>query len=100
MQVLVAGREQTVRLSGELDVATQPLLASAIAGIKIDTADLVTLDLRRLSFMDSTGMRAILVLRESCRNAGTELRIIPGPSAVQRVFATTGLLSRLPFQQA
>jgi anti-anti-sigma factor len=100
MQVFVAGGEHTLRLSGELDMATQPLLANAIDGMEIESANLVTLDLRRLSFMDSVGMRAILVLQESCRDAAIELRIIPGPSAVQRVFEATGLLSRLPFRRA
>lgn len=99
MQVFVAGGERTVRIAGELDIATQPLLANAIDGMDIEAADVITLDMRRLSFLDSSGLHAILVLQEHCERAATELRIIPGPRAVQRVFEVTGVLESLPFRQ-
>ena len=99
MQVFVAGGEQTVRIAGELDIATQPLLANAIDGMDIESADVITLDMRRLTFLDSTGLHVILTLQEYCERAATELRIIPGPRAVQRVFEITGVLDSLPFRQ-
>jgi anti-anti-sigma factor len=100
MQVFVAGGEQTVRIAGELDIATQPLLANAIDGMDIEAADVITLDMRRLTFLDSSGLHQILALQESCKRAATELRIIPGPRSVQRVFEVTGVLDSLPFHQS
>ena len=79
MQVFVTGGEQTLRIAGELDIATQPLLANAIDGMDIEAADVITLDMRRLRFLDSSGLHVILVLRDYCERAATELRIIPGP---------------------
>jgi anti-sigma B factor antagonist len=93
------GGGRTLRLVGELDMATVPQLTDAIEGMDIEGAEVVTLDLSRTEFMDSTGIRATLVLQEHCRAAATELRIIPGPRAVQRVFEVTGLITRLPFRQ-
>lgn len=97
MRMHIAGGEHILQLSGELDMATQPLLANTIESMDLAVADLVTLDLSKLTFMDSTGLRAILVLRDFCESAGTELRIVPGPKAVQRVFEISGLLDRLSF---
>ena len=99
LQVFVAGGEQTLRIAGELDIATQPLLANAIDGMDIEAADVITLDMRRLRFLDSSGLHVILVLRDYCERAATELRIIPGPIAVQRVFEITGVLESLPFRE-
>ena len=99
MQVFVTGGEQTVRIAGELDIATHTLLANAIDGMDIEAAHVITLDMRRLRFLDSSGLRVILLLQEYCERAATELRIIPGPRAVQRVFEITGVLGSLPFRQ-
>jgi anti-anti-sigma factor len=47
--------------------------------------------------MDSTGLRLLLRWDGEARSDGMQLRLRPGPPAVQRVLAVSGLLERLPF---
>jgi anti-sigma B factor antagonist len=100
IQSVVAGGWHTLRLSGELDLVSTQLLDDAIAHVDAITIDGITLDLGKVEFIDSTGVRAVLTLRERCRQRGTEFQIVPGPPAVQRVFDVTGLCDVLPFQPA
>src|SRR6476619_7442202 len=78
---------------GELDLATAPeveekVLAAVRAGDKP-----VVLDLRELTFMDSTGVRTIVAAHRAAEENGTELRVIR-PSAdnpVSRVIEISGI---------
>ena len=89
----------TIPLQGELDFAAafdvELRLEEAIR-----EADSVVVDLTGLRFIDSTGLRAILEARRLAQTAGVELRIVPGPPEIQRVFEVTGLLDELPFEPA
>ena len=100
IQSVVAGGWYTLRLSGELDLVSTQLLDGAIAHVESIAIGGITLDLSKVAFIDSTGVRAVLTLRERCRQRGTEFQIVPGPPAVQRVFDVTGLGGVLPFQPA
>jgi anti-sigma B factor antagonist len=98
VQDLVAGGWHTLRLSGELDLASAALLEDAIQRIDMSAIAGTALDLRNVEFIDSTGVRAVVELHERCRQQRIEFRIIPGSAAVQRIFEVTGLLEVLPFQ--
>ncbi len=52
-------------------------------------------DLSKLSFLDSTGLRCIVTADERARQEGRRIVIVRGPDAVQRVFAITRLDDRL-----
>ncbi|MDA0178692.1 STAS domain-containing protein [Solirubrobacter phytolaccae] len=72
-----------LRLNGELDLVSEPVLAGALAGV--DGRPL-RIDLSDLAFMDSTGLRALLTaLREQ-----TDFKL-RGPlrPAVERLFELT-----------
>lgn len=97
IQDVVAGGWHTLRIAGELDLASSTLLDSATERISMTGVDGIALDLSEVSFIDSTGVRAIIVLDKRCQERGTEFRIIPGSSVVQRVFEVCGLLEVLPF---
>ena len=98
LQDCICGSEHVLLLRGELDMACSPTLDAALKRICTDQVQALVLDLSQLTFIDSTGLRAILLARELCESHGSELRLIPGPSQVQRLFEVTGLLDRLPFQ--
>ena len=85
-----------VALAGELDLATVGELERAMQAAR-DAGAGVVVDLRRLSFMDSTGLRAIVLAHEELDRAGQKLAIVRGPGPVQRVFELTGLEQRLTF---
>jgi anti-sigma B factor antagonist len=85
-----------VRLKGELDIAAVPVARDRIAELKGQGRDLL-LDLRGLSFMDSSGLNLLLWLAVESARDGWDLSLIPGSSVVQRIFQLTGTEKRLPF---
>lgn len=89
-----------ISVHGELDMATAPELVSMLAGVY--SADLreIVLDLRRLTFVDSTGLRCFLDARRSTHERGIELALIAGPPSVQRVFELAGVAHALDFRDA
>jgi anti-sigma B factor antagonist len=78
-------------LAGELDMATAPLLLSAIEGAELESAALVVFDLQRLQFIDSTGLRIILLARERSQGRAQEFAVTPGSKQVQRLLSVTGV---------
>ncbi|HEV7584539.1 MAG TPA: STAS domain-containing protein [Solirubrobacteraceae bacterium] len=91
------GRRHTVALMGELDLSTADELEARIEQACSDGAGELVLDLQELSFMDSTGLRAILGARERCEGHGCELFLTRAQPAVLRLLQLTGVLPRLRF---
>ena len=88
----------TLTLGGELDLSTAGTLESAIAQVRSETApEVVTLDLRGLEFMDSSGLRVIAETDARARAEGWRLVVVRGRPAVHRVFEITRLTQRLTF---
>ena len=83
-------REVAVVPSGELDLASVDALEREVRELRDAGFDEIVIDLRRLSFMDSTGLRLLVTLRNEAERAGYSLTLRPGPPSVQRVFAITG----------
>jgi anti-anti-sigma factor len=79
-------------LDGELDLATVPVAEQAINRVDQDAATLV-LDLRKLRFLDSSGLRLILATHEA--QGSRRVVIVRGPAQVDRVFELTGTGERL-----
>ena len=77
-----------VSVSGELDLATAPELADALAEAPAGAA-VVILDLSQLTFIDSTGLHMILAARARLAEADCRLVLIPGAHQVQRIFEIT-----------
>lgn len=100
LRVSVAAQVQTVVLVGELDMANASTLASELENLEASTGDEpITIDMRELEFIDSTGI-AVLVAAHRRANAGgeTRLRFIRSKATgVQRVMDVTGLEKELPF---
>ena len=89
-----------VRPHGELDLASAGQLDGKLRELREAGFDLIELDLSSLTFLDSTGLRLVLAWDGEARRDGMQLRLRPGPPAVQRVFEVTGVLGRLPFLPA
>jgi anti-anti-sigma factor len=82
---------------GELDCATVDRLENAVDGQVAEGWRAIVLDLRGLSFLDSTGLCAIVRQTE---RAGVTVQVIDGVAPVARVFDLTGLREVLPFVTA
>jgi anti-sigma B factor antagonist len=82
-------------LSGDLDMASAPELASAIARLCTAGALEIELDLRDLSFVDPAGLGALADARERCSRHRATLFLIPGPSAQRTLLQAAGLPEEL-----
>jgi anti-sigma B factor antagonist len=92
IQDVACGHAQTLRLTGEVDLASAPLLDSAVRKICMSgTATALVLDLAEVRFMDSAGLHAILRAKTLCTSCGMEIRVLPGCAQVQRLFEITGV---------
>jgi anti-anti-sigma factor len=91
------GEGARVRAIGELDLDAVPALAAEIAQLRQAGCPRVVIDLRELSFLDSSGLRLLLDSYAEARKDGHTIALIPGPRAVQRVFELTGTTGHLPF---
>src|SRR5687767_7707640 len=86
------GDRAVVTLAGELDVNTAPQVAEALDGLTDgDAVTSVVIDVSRLTFVDSTGLRVILAGRESLQATGATLALDGASGVVERVLEMTGL---------
>lgn len=76
---------------GELDMNTAGDVTDALAG----TESPVVLDLSGITFIDSTGLRAIVAASVDSSRSGRSLSILPSP-AVDRVIDLCDLRAQLP----
>jgi anti-anti-sigma factor len=81
-----------IAAAGELDLATSELLREAVdVCCDRDGVRVVIVDVRDLTFVDSTGLRALWHARERAQSIGAEL-ILRSPSpAVQHLLKITKL---------
>jgi len=93
------GAETLVEVSGELDLASAPALQAALAEIEYSSIQRLLLDLSDLSFIDASGLRAVVGLHATCREHVVALTIMRGPRSVQRVFELTQTDLLLPFER-
>ncbi len=84
---------------GELDIATAPEFERAISDAAGDATSII-IDLRGLTFMDSTGLRALVQTDQRARSEGFELKIVRGVATIDRLFAVSGLDEHLPLVEA
>jgi anti-sigma B factor antagonist len=90
------GDRVVVRLDGELDMASAPLLQAALERTEMHTTSALVLDVDELRFMDSTGLRIILWARERCRGRDQKFALTAGSSQVQRLLSVSGVAEQLP----
>lgn len=80
--------------AGELDMTAVDELDAEVRSLRRAGFDHVVIDLRQTGFIDSSGLRLLLSLRNSAERDGHRLTVIRGRAEVQKIFdltATTGL---------
>lgn len=90
------GDTHVVGLLGELDIAGASSLEEELLRVEATDAPSIVIDLSSLEFIDSTGIRLVLMAADRCAD-DERLTILRGPKQVHRVFEITDLVSRLPF---
>lgn len=84
-----------VRPRGDLDLATAGPLHSALNGI--EHAKQLVLDLRGLSFIDSTGLHLLVALHKRAQRDGFQLTLVAPAAPVDKAIQLCGLDETLPF---
>jgi anti-anti-sigma factor len=80
---------------GELDSGTSDSLVQAFDGALSDGARRFDLDLREVSFIDSAGMRAMILIERTAREREVELVVVPPPEDVTALLRTAGVTERV-----
>jgi anti-sigma B factor antagonist len=85
-----------ITIEGELDLATTPQLSAEFERVgTLEGVELAIVDLRKLAFLDSTGLEALMQFDARTRAAGAEMVVVRGPRAVERLFAVMQLDQKL-----
>jgi len=80
-----------IRVRGEVDLYTAPLLSAALAQSIVGDAAVVVVDLAEVTFMASSGLRVLLDGLERAQRNRCELRLADQSAAVRRLVQVSGL---------
>ena len=83
-------------LDGELDLSTSPELSEALLALGTDHPR-IAIDLRSVTFMDSTALGVLVSTRQRSEIAGGELILHGVQPAQMKVFEVTGLADSMNF---
>jgi anti-sigma B factor antagonist len=96
----VVREHDLVRLcpAGELDMATVARVEDELRALVAAGVGAVVLDLRGLTFMDSTGLSLVLRWTYAAQQDGFDFSLIAGGRPVHRVFELAGMADRVHFR--
>lgn len=80
-----------IQVSGEVDTATSPLLTAEIVAYLRSGARAIVLDLREVTFLGCSGLKALLGAREDAARSGTAMSLMYESTAVRRPLVLLGL---------
>jgi anti-sigma B factor antagonist len=91
-----------VAVAGEVDVETAPQLRHALESA-VDAAAgagraRVVVDLGAVTFMDSTGLTALVAGRARAMSVGVTVALLSVPDRVRKILSITGLLAVFPIE--
>jgi anti-sigma B factor antagonist len=81
----------TIVLSGDLDLATAPILSEKLAPFEGNGVSTIILDLQDLTFIDSTGMHTFVEARNRAMSNGQRLLVRGASPTAQRYIKIVGL---------
>jgi anti-anti-sigma factor len=79
-----------LRVRGELDVAVADSLLRRVEGMEGSSARLVIVDLAEVTFLDSSGLKALLASQRAADEGGFEVLLVRTPKALRRVIDVAG----------
>lgn len=81
-----------VSISGEVDVATAPILRDRLQELAAGGASTVVVDLHQMTFLDSTGLGVLVGALKRCREGGGELCLVAPQPRILKLLDITGLM--------
>jgi anti-sigma B factor antagonist len=87
--IQVNGERMTIALEGRLDTLTAPELQKDLGGYKLSELSEIVLDLSKLDYISSAGLRVLLQAFRSMKMGGV-LRVTNANDITKKVFEVTG----------
>ena len=84
-----------VSIAGELDIATVPLVSAALQDEPAAGAEAIVVDLSGVTFMDSTGLAALMTLQRDIDARGGRLVIACPEGPARLLFDVAGVADQL-----
>jgi anti-anti-sigma factor len=84
-----------LRLTGELDMAGVDRFERLLTADDPPETAMFVLDLRGLTFIDSSGLRALIMADQRVREDGGRFIVVRGPDRVNEVLEMTGVAKRI-----
>jgi anti-sigma B factor antagonist len=85
-------------LSGEIDMASVDMVLEAALPCLADGAKQMSLDFARVTFIDSTGLGALVTIHHTAQQAGVQLMVREVPDPVVRLLELTALDTLLAYE--
>ncbi|MEU1344296.1 STAS domain-containing protein [Streptomyces sp. NPDC090075] len=85
-----------VEVFGEVDIATEELVAEHLLAATAEAEPDVLVDLRRIGFLDCSALRVLCRAEARARERGGRLRLVCEGPQVPRLLRASGLLGRFP----
>ncbi|MFI7407119.1 STAS domain-containing protein [Streptomyces sp. NPDC049627] len=85
-----------VEVLGEIDLATEALLAEHLYAATASAQSDVLVDLRQVDFFDCSGLRVLCRAETRARDHGGRLRVVADAPRIRRLLGGAGLLGRFP----
>jgi anti-sigma B factor antagonist len=86
-----AGTAATIELSGELDLHSAPILADRLDDLLDWDVTAVHVDGGGLTFVDSSGLKALLDARREAERQGIDFRVVAASDQLRHLVAMTEL---------
>jgi anti-anti-sigma factor len=80
----------SIALSGELDLATVPVMNDQLAAVEQDGTKAIVLDLQDLGFIDSSGLHEIVRAYKRSETNGHRLLVVGANPLARRLCEMTG----------
>ncbi len=80
-----------VKLKGRLDASTMQAFKDEFSGLMGDPPARLVVDLKDVSFIDSSGLGSLISVLRSVRRTGGDLKLVDLPERIQAVFELTRL---------
>jgi anti-anti-sigma factor len=87
-------------LTGEMDIASAPELAVRLETLNSAESQHVIVDLSRLTFIDSSGINALVVAAKAIKAEGGEMTLVAPTPHTQRIFEIVHLSDVLSIEES
>jgi anti-anti-sigma factor len=91
--------EYRVRLEGEFDLAAFDDVDRELQRLQAQGCDRIVMDLQGVTFMDSSGIRALLRARKRSQDGGPDFLLAHPPEAVRNLLRLTTLSEHFEFAE-